>query len=33
MRAFKPFSLGWFILHVIVIGGTFAAGYFTRFGQ
>lgn len=31
LRRFKPFGIGWIILHAIVIAGTFAAGFFTRF--
>ena len=32
MRYFRPFGLGWIVLHAVVIVGTFLLGYFARFG-
>ena len=31
LRLFRPYGIGWIVLHVAVIAGTFLLGYFARF--
>ena len=31
LRRVKPYGLGWIILHVVAIVGTFLLGYLVRF--
>ena len=31
LRRFRPYGLGWIILHAVVVVGTFLLGFFARF--